>query len=77
MKVKTPFWRASLITFGMMIAGYVGLVLCGRTKDSPSMFPEVLFMFLMFAGAFAFVASLIWWFLVIIVSSIRGRRAKS
>jgi hypothetical protein len=77
MKLKSPFWQASLITFGMMIAGYVGMMLCNGSKDTPSMFLGVFFVFLMVVGAFAFFASLLWWILAAVVSSIRSRHAKS
>jgi hypothetical protein len=77
MKLRSPFWQVSLITFLVMISGYVGMMLCNGTKDSPGMFLGVLFVILMVVGAFSFAASLLWWLLAIIVSGIHSRRAKS
>ena len=75
MKLKSPYWQASLITFAVVILGYVGMEICTRIRTS--MYFPVLFMFLMVAAAFAFLASLLWWILAAVVSSIRSRHAKS
>ena len=77
MKLKSPFWQSSLITFAVMISGYVGFMLCDGTKGSPSLFLGVAFLFMMFVGGFALAASLLLWFLAGVASLIRSHRAKS
>jgi hypothetical protein len=75
MKLKSPYWQASLITFAVLLVGYIGMEIC--TRIGTSMYLPVLFLFLVVAAAFAFLASLLWWILAAVVSSIRSRHAKS
>jgi hypothetical protein len=77
MKLKSPYWLASCITFVIAISSYVGLMLCGRATDSSILSLGAYFVFLSVVGALAFLASLVLWFLAAITSVIRSRPPKS
>jgi hypothetical protein len=77
MKLKSPYWLASLITFVIATSSYIGLMLCGHATNSLFLSLGVYFVFLSVVGALAFLASLVLWFLAAIISVIRSRRPKS
>lgn len=76
MKLNSPYWKASLITFAVMVAAFAGfgVLLWIHTEETLSLGP--LFVLFALLATLAFLTSLLLWLLATVVSSNRSRRAK-